>query len=146
MSASPFEPQRKACFRIAFGYLMVTIFSAAFGAVYELFSHGVYAYGMLYAFAFPLLFGLLPAFLLARYGRRFPSPVAWQLWHFGISALTVGSLFSGALEIYGTSSQLTMFYWLSGGLCLLLSLLTMAFLPARNGERPKDKAVASSTG
>lgn len=125
---------------------MVTIFSAAFGAVYELFSHGVYAYGMLYAFAFPLLFGLLPAFLLARYGRRFPSPVAWQLWHFGISALTVGSLFSGALEIYGTSSQLTMFYWLSGGLCLLLSLLTMAFLPARNGERPKDKAVASSTG
>ncbi|MBQ3160262.1 MAG: hypothetical protein IJQ45_03460 [Clostridia bacterium] len=125
---------------------MVTIFSAAFGAVYELFSHGVYAYGMLYAFAFPLLFGLLPAFLLARYGRHFPSPVAWQLWHFGISALTVGSLFSGALEIYGTSSQLTMFYWLSGGLCLLLSLLTMAFLPARNEERPKDKAVASSTG
>ena len=146
MSASPFEPQRKACFRIAFGYLMVTIFSAAFGAVYELFSHGVYAYGMLYAFAFPLLFDLLPAFLLARYGRHFPSPVAWQLWHFGISALTVGSLFSGALEIYGTSSQLTMFYWLSGGLCLLLSLLTMAFLPARNEERPKDKAVASSTG
>ena len=86
---------------------MVTIFSAAFGAVYELFSHGVYAYGMLYAFAFPLLGGLLPAFLLSRNGRRFPSAVSWQLWHFGISALTVGSLYSGALEIYGTSSQLT---------------------------------------
>ena len=132
--------------RLAFRYLLITILCTVFGAVYEAFSHGVYAFGMLYAFAIPLLGGVLPALLLARYGRALPSDTSVQLWHFGISALTVGSLFSGALEIYGTSSQLTMFYWLSGGLCLLLSLLTMAFLPARSEERSEDKAVALTAG
>ena len=110
-------------------YLLVTILSAAFGAVYELFSHGVYAYGMLYAFAFPLIGGILPCLLLARKNGKLPSDTAQQLWHFGISALTVGSLFTGALEIYGTSSRLTMTYWLAGGVCLLLSVLKALLLP-----------------
>ena len=115
--------------RISFRYLLVTILCALFGAVYELFSHGVYAYGMLYGFAFPLVGGVLPALLLAQQGKALPSGTARQLWHFGISSLTVGSLFSGALEIYGTSSPLTSVYWLAGGVCLLLSLLTAFLLP-----------------
>ena len=81
---------------MAFRYLLVTILCALFGAVYEAFSHGVYAYGMLYAFAFPLVGGLLPALLLLKLGSPLPSPASQQLWHFGISALTVGSLFCGA--------------------------------------------------
>jgi len=116
--------------RLAFRYLLITVLCAVFGAVYEAFSHGVYAFGMLYAFAIPLLGGVLPALLLARYGRTLPSDTAVQLWHFGISALTVGSLFSGALEIYGTANRLTAVYWLAGGVCLLLSLLTTVFVPA----------------
>ena len=120
---------------LAFRYLLVTLISAAFGAVYELFSHGVYAYGMLYAFAFPLAGGVLPAMLLLKQGGRLPSETTRQLWHFGISALTVGSLFSGALEIYGTTSRLTFVYWLAGGVCLLLSLLTGLLLPAKGEER-----------
>ena len=50
---------------MAFRYLLITILCALFGAVYEAFSHGVYAYGMLYGLAFPLLGGVLPALLLA---------------------------------------------------------------------------------
>ena len=121
--------------RIAYRYLLVTILCAVFGAIYELFSHGVFAYGMLYAFAFPLLGGLLPALLLARYTRISPFGASLQLWHFGISALTVGSLFSGALKIYGTTSRLTAVYWLSGGACLLLSLLATMLLPASTDEK-----------
>ena len=120
---------------MAFRYLLVTILCALFGAVYEAFSHDVYAYGMLYGFAFPLLGGVLPALLLAVKGKRMPPDASLLLWHFGISALTVGSLFSGALAIYGTSSALTPIYWLMGGVCLLFSLLTALFLSATTVEK-----------
>ena len=119
--------------RIAFRYLLVSILCALFGAVYELFSHGVYALGMVYGFGFPLIGGVLPALLLLKYGVKLTSDASRQLWYFGISAFTVGSLFSGALEIYGTSSPLTSVYWLAGGACLLLSVLTALLLP----DKPK---------
>lgn len=136
MFASPVESSRDVCVRIAFRYLLVAILCALFGAVYELFSHGVYALGMVYGFGFPLIGGALPALLLLKHGAKLPSDASRQLWHFGISALTVGSLFSGALEIYGTSSPLTSVYWLAGGACLLLSVLTALLLP----DKPKDIA------
>ena len=138
MFASPVEKARDDRKRLAFRYLLVTILTALLGAVYELFSHGVYAYGMLYAFAFPMLGGVLPVLVFLKRGKRLPSATALQLWHFGISALTVGSLFSGALEIYGTNSRLTAVYWLAGGACLLLSVLTALFLPDRAGEQTVD--------
>ena len=134
MSASPVESVQSACARIAFRYLSATVLCAVFGAVYEAFSHEVYAYGMLYAFAIPLLGGVFPVLLIALKGIRLPSGVSMQLWHFGISALTVGSLFSGALAIYGTTSRLTSVYWLAGGMCMLLSVLTGLFLPAQTGN------------
>ena len=142
MSASPVEFPKDARVRLAFRYLLITILCVVFGAVYEAFSHGVYAFGMVYAFTIPLLGGVLPALLLVRYGRALPSDTAVQLWHFGISALTVGSLFSGALEIYGTTSRLTAVYWLAGGVCLLLSLLTIVFIPIRCEET--DTIVAAN--
>lgn len=131
MSASPVESKQTVCIRIAFRYLLVTVFCALFSAVYEAFSHGVYAYGMLYAFAVPLLGGLFPALLLLKRDGELPADLSMQLWHFGISALTVGALFSGALEIYGTTSRLTIVYWLAGGVCLLLAVLTGVFVPRR---------------
>ena len=95
---------------------------------------------MLYAFAFPLIGGVLPALVLSKRESRLPSDVSLQLWHFGISTLTVGSLFSGALFIYGTTSRLTTVYWLSGGICLLISLLTWMLLPAPAGDKTVVKA------
>lgn len=56
---------RERMARAGFFYLAVTLVCAAFGAVYEIFSHGVYSYFMLYAFAFPLCGGVLPCFLFA---------------------------------------------------------------------------------
>ena len=128
MSASPIENERNGSLRMALGYLAVTVLCAVFGAVYELFSHGVYAAGMVYAFGFPLLGGLMPSLLYAKQGKPLPSETGLLLWHFGISALTVGSLFSGALEIYGTASPLTTVYWLMGGLCLFMGGADMLIL------------------
>ena len=45
-------------------------YSAVLGAVYELFSHGVYSYFMLYAFLFPLAGGALPLLALSLSRRQ----------------------------------------------------------------------------
>ncbi len=40
--------------RTSLNYLWISLFCLLFGAVYELFSHGVYSMYMIYAFVFPL--------------------------------------------------------------------------------------------
>ena len=111
-------------------YLLLTVFSALFGAVYELFSHGVYSYYMIYAFAFPLLLGVLPFFGMWKRGRMFPRGVAAQLIHAGIAALCVGSIVQGIIEIYGTENALVIVYWFTGGILIaagwLLAVLRKA--------------------
>ena len=96
------------------------LFCVLFGAVYELFSHGVYSYGMLYAFAFPLVLGVLPLLLLTMLRAPYPNRFASSVYHAGIAALTVGSIVSGALEIYGTTNPLTLVYWIAGGALTVL--------------------------
>ena len=97
-------------------YLSVTAFSALFGAVYELFSHGVYSYCMIYAFAFPLLLGVLPFFGMWKRRKAFPGLLAAQLIHAGIAALCIGSIVQGIIDIYGTENVLISVYWIVGGM------------------------------
>ncbi len=106
--------------------LLDALFCALFGAVYESFSHGVYAYGMIYAFAFPLALGVLPLMLLELLKVPLPDRPVRSVYHAGIATLTVGSLVSGALEIYGTSSPLTIVYWLVGGALTFVGVLLFA--------------------
>ena len=109
--------------------LIAALVCALFGAVYERFSHGVYSYRMIYAFAFPLLLGVLPLYLIEALRPPLPGSLRWGLYHAGIATLTVGSLISGALEIYGTSSPLTFVYWIVGeALTLLGGLLFLGRL------------------
>ena len=105
---------------MAFRYLLITILCALFGAVYEAFSHGVWSYCMIYAFAFLLALGVLPLLVLRLRHAPLPSRFARTAWHAGIASLTVGSLVTGALEIYGTSHPLTVLYWIAGGILLLV--------------------------
>ena len=106
-------------------YLMATVFCALFGAVYELFSHEVWSCFMICAFAFPLLLGAIPFFLLRKRGKPFPGKAA-DLVHAGVAALTVGSILQGVLEIYGTSNPLTAVYWAAGGVLVSVGwLLTL---------------------
>lgn len=106
-------------------YLVCSIFLAVFGAVYEHFSFGVYSYFMLYAFAFPLVGGVLPALLFTLYPpKNTPWPIATWLYRASIATLSVGSVISGVLEIYGTENLLTKWYWyIGGGLWVLGAVL-----------------------
>lgn len=96
------------------------MFLALFGAVYEAFGHGVWSYGMVYAFAFPLVLGVLPLYLMGMLRAKAPSRPAGSVYHAGIATLSVGSLVTGALEIYGTTSPLTVVYWVLGAELVLL--------------------------
>lgn len=110
--------------KVAFIYLLISIFCALFGAVYEHFSYGVYSYYMIYAFAFPLVGGVLPALSFCLLGiKKYPGAVARNLYHYGIATFTVGSIIQGVLEIYGTTNSLIQWYWLAG-----IALVTMAVL------------------
>ncbi len=109
--------------------------TALFAAAYECFSHQVYSPYMILAFLFPLLGGVIPYSLLltgsAR--QRFGIPERC-LYPSGIAVLTVGSLFRGILEIYGTTSRLSAVYWIAGASLLLSGLLF--FLLGR--RRPRN--------
>lgn len=104
---------------IQLGY---SIFLCLFGAVYELFSHDVYSYYMLYAFLFPLLMGVLPNIILI-YCKKSSSLLSSILWKWSIYTLSIGSIVQGILEIYGTTNQLTMLYWLVGIGMALISMI-----------------------
>ena len=94
--------------------LTATLFCVVFGEVYELFSHGVYSYGMIYAFMFPLALGVLPLMLMGILHTVYPKQWILNIYHAGIATLTVGSIVSGVLEIYGTTNPLTVVYWILG--------------------------------
>ena len=106
--------------RTAFTYLLCTIFVAFFGGVYEIFSHGVWSAWMVYAFAFPLLLGVLP-FTWMALRRRIARTWVCRLHHAGVATLTVGSVMQGVLVIYGTTNQLVIWYPIAGLTLLLLA-------------------------
>ncbi len=65
MYTSDTKQAQKTLRRTALVYLAASIFCAVFGAIYEIFSHGVISFFMVCSFLFPLLCGFLPFLLLS---------------------------------------------------------------------------------
>lgn len=110
MFTSATDLQRKRVFRMGYGYLMIALFCALFGAVYEYFSHEVYTYYMIYAFIFPLVCGTFMLFTLLLIDCKLPDRLSLNIYNAGVATLTVGSILEGVLEIYGTSNPLLRMY------------------------------------
>ena len=110
------------------GNLAGTAFLAFFGAVYEAFSHGVYSYFMIYAFAISLVMGVIPCTMLLLWEKQ-PSIPFLRLWSAAIAVLSTGCAFQGVLEIYGTTNQLVIAYPIAGGLLLTAALACILFKP-----------------
>jgi len=128
---------RKRLLHYALGDLAAGLFSALFGGIYELFSHEVYSFSMIYAFAVPLTGGtLLMLLLLLSEKLRCPSPMQLVLWHAGLAAFTVGLIFRGVLEIYGTTSRMIAVYPAAGSILTAAALLAYAF---RKEPAPQQK-------
>ena len=115
MYTSVTEKNKRNALKISAVFLGVSILTGLFGAIYELFSHEVYSYFMIYAFAFPLLLGTLPYLMLSLSGgTRYPNALCRNLYHAGIATLTIGSIMRGVLDIYGTTNSLGNIYWFVG--------------------------------
>lgn len=111
-------------------------FLALFGAIYELFSHGVTSYYMTYAFALPLIMGVLP-YEVMLIKNKFPGKAFADIWNTAIATLSIGCVFKGVLEIYGTTNRLIIVYPIAGAVLVLISLLSIKkiqnpFVKSRN--------------
>ncbi len=100
------------------------IFLALFGAIYELFSHGVYSYHMIYAFCFPLVMGVLLYAVLILKGK-YPRKSFLNVWNTSIATFSIGSVFQGVLEIYGTSNPLVIVYPAAGLILMGLGIIML---------------------
>ena len=116
-------------------YAIAAVACALFGAVYEAFSHGVYSYFMIYAFAFPLVLGVVPCLVMMRCGACAPGRIATNAWNSGVATLAVGSLLIGALEIYGTTNRLVVVYPVVGLALLVAGLVRYVADVRKRGQR-----------
>ena len=115
-------------------YLKATVFCAFFGAVYEKFSHEVYSYFMIYAFAIPLVMGALPLLKIAESKIKQPDLKALYLYNSGVASLTIGSIFRGVLEIYGTTNSLSEVYFIAGTVFIVTGFSVWLFQEKNSTE------------
>lgn len=109
-------------------YLLASALVLGFALLYECFSHQVYSLWLLGAFLVPLLLGALPCAFLPRAPRRFrPGVLTRCFWGSGLASLTVGCLFRGVLEIYGSTNRLGAVYGWSGALLCAAALAVWSF-------------------
>ena len=109
----------------SFIYLGISAFVFIFSQVYEHFSHGVYSGFMIYAFLIPFI-GLFVPSILNRFilKREIPDKAKLSL-KCGIATLTVGSIYKGVLEIYGTSTNFEIIYLTVGLVLCILAVILM---------------------
>lgn len=122
---------------IFFGF---SIFCIVFAAIYEIFSHQVYSAYMIGAFLYPLLGGSIPmAIFYKMKGAFFPNILARYGYYSGIATLTVGSIFQGVLEIYGTTNTLSAIYWYVGIGLVAFGIIAWAICLSKNISKNRKK-------
>lgn len=110
----------------------ITLFTLCFGAVYEYFSFGVYSYYMIYAFIFPMLMTLY------NIAVKDKNEMTDTLFAASAATFTLGFIFKGVVEIYGSSSSLTVIYW-GAGTVLALAGIASAVIRFGGSSLQEDK-------
>ena len=117
-------------------YLAVTVFVALFGGIYEIFSHEVYSYYMIYAFGIPLVLGVVPSIIILMHGKNMPSRAALNSYNSGVAMLTLGSVVKGILDIYGTTNVLLLVYPIAGCMLIIIGMI-LAYVSIKRKNRNK---------
>ena len=100
------EKNSSKTFKSLLIYAGITAFIALFGYVYEMFGHGVISLAMYLAFLYPLSLGCVVYLLLWLLPIKWtPSFVTQNIYNFGVAMLTLGSIYRGVVEIYGTPRE-----------------------------------------
>ena len=100
------EKISKNVMRTLYIYIGVTLFIGLFSTIYEINSHKVFSAAMVFAFIYPLIFGV-GMYTLIRFlpTKRVPGMAPATIYQFGVAMATVRSIFIGVLEIYGTTNK-----------------------------------------
>ncbi|MCC8043056.1 MAG: hypothetical protein LIO69_06045 [Oscillospiraceae bacterium] len=108
-------------------YDCAALFCLIIFLVYDQFSHGVRSPYMTWLFAFPLVLGFIPELLMSIF-PKIPrlSRLEGNLYHSGVTALTVSSLLRGIFDIAGTESDYQR-YLMIAGTVMLISGVTVYF-------------------
>ena len=106
-------------------YFEISIFVFIFGQIYEYFSHGVYSSYMMFAFLIPFIGLFIPSLLNNLILKRKITDNVTLPWKCGIATLTVGSIYKGILEIYGTSGTFEQVYLIIGSLLCIIATIVL---------------------
>lgn len=109
--------------KIRRNFLIYSIFLLVFGIIYEIFSHSVYSVYMMFAFLIPLIFGYFASFLI----KEGTNSLCNTIYNMGIITLSVGSIFNGVLQIYGSTNSLIYVYLYVGIPLTLIGFLLSLF-------------------
>lgn len=115
-------------------YLGISIFVFIFGQIYEYFSHGVYSIYMMFAFLIPFIGLFIPSLLNNLILKRKITDNVTLPWKCGIATLTVGSIYKGILEIYGTSGTFEQVYLIIGSLLCIIATIVLVTLRANTDK------------
>ncbi|WP_028511043.1 hypothetical protein [Ruminococcus sp. NK3A76] len=123
------DTDKRSCLKQALGTGAGASFAALFGGVYELYSHSVYSYYMIYAFA-PLMVLSLVYVWWGGFSKRPPKRAARALYTASASTASVGMIATGVVTIYGSSNRLLL------GYCILTGATLAAAVVCRLIEKP----------
>lgn len=106
-------------------YGIAAVVTLLFSTVYEYNSHGVYSLHMICLFLYPLIGGTVVfSFLQIAIKKVKLTWIVLALYQAALLTFMAGSLISGILEIYGTTSPYNVFFWYLGMGCTILCILS----------------------
>lgn len=113
-------------------YSASALFFFIFQLIYEHFSHSVISYYMVFAFLIPIAGGLLSElwFRVFRTGSSASSGIFFcslQLLAGAVMWLTLGSVFEGVLQIYGTTNRLIIVFVIAGCVQMAVSMVILLY-------------------
>lgn len=98
-----------------------SMFILIFGIIYEMFSHGVISYFMIFAFTIPLINYIFNLVIINNSIRI--KTISKNLFSSSIITFTLYSVLKGILDIYGTTNSLINIYLIIGILLLITSVI-----------------------
>lgn len=98
-----------------------SVFVLIFGIIYEMFSHGVVSYYMIFAFLIPLINFLINIIFIN--SKIKVNKLSKNLFSMSICTFTFLSIIKGVLDIYGTTNNLIFVYLIVGLILLVTSII-----------------------
>ena len=98
-----------------------SVFVLIFGIIYEMFSHGVVSYYMIFAFLIPLINFLINIIFIS--SKIKINKLSKNLFSMSICSFTFFSIIKGVLDIYGTTNNLIFIYLIVGLILLVPSII-----------------------